>query len=190
VPVPLNRLAYGLLDFFGIKSGEWGPRELLQGLQPTLELGRWYLDQNAQEYRHALADIVAVQPATNLQITSTAPLNISGLVTANELIVPATEAWLLLNADIFWTVPAVAAASVSFGLNVGGSGEAGPFRLPMQLHGFTQGVATLVRSGAAALLDPYWCRPGARIQIACDGADPAASTITASLRLRIMRMTR
>jgi len=189
VAVPLNRLAYGLLDFFGIKSGEWGPRELSQGLQPTLELGRWYLDQNAQEYRWALAAFND-QTATNLQITQTFPLDITGLVTAGELIVPATEAWLLLEADVFWTMNA-AGGSAHFGYNVGGSNEAGPFRLPMQTMGFTTGIATILRSGAASLLHPYWCRPGARIAIACDGViGGGAGNSNASGRLRIMRMTR
>jgi len=187
--VPLNRLAYGLLDFFGIKSGEWGPRELNQALQPTLDLSRWYLDQNAQEYRWSFAAFND-QTATNQQITQTFPTDICGLVTAGELIVPPSETWLLLEADVYWTM-AAAGGSMHMGYNVGGSGEAGPFRMPMQTMGFTTGIATITRAGCAALLHPYWCRPGARIAVANDGTiGGGAGNSFASGRLRIMRMTR
>jgi hypothetical protein len=183
VPSPLNRVPFGLLDFFGIKSGEWGPRELGQTLAPTIDLTRWYLDQYATELRFTFANFAVNTPANNLEITATTPIDIT---TGGILIAPQNETWCVLQADLFWSIGDVG-GSIDCHLN---SGEnAGPAAWPMTLLGFQTGAAVL-RSGSRSLDSPYWVLPGQRIRVGLNGAIVGAGTISLTGRLRIARMQR
>jgi hypothetical protein len=44
----INRQPYGLLSFFGIKNSGRNPEALAGTIAPTLDLSRWYLEQNSQ----------------------------------------------------------------------------------------------------------------------------------------------
>lgn len=78
--VPLNRLAFGLLDFFGIKNQGRYTQHLLEDLQPVLDLDRLYKASAETLLRGQLAGI-----ATGVaQFIVTSPV---------DMIVPDDQVW-------------------------------------------------------------------------------------------------
>jgi hypothetical protein len=182
VASPLNRIPRGLLEYFGIKSGEWGPRELGQVLQPVLELRDWYTNAEALE-------VVATQPAggvigadtsaNTVALTNTTPVD---LVVAGNVVVPQDETWLILEAQCSWQFTAVAGQSAEYWWQFRGIG------FPSALIGNVVSTATIVRTGARSLLRPFWSRPGDTIALAHGGIVVAGGTVTGfGARLRVVR---
>lgn len=185
--VPLNKIPQGLLDFFGIKSGEWGPRELGQTLSPVIELGRWYLDGYATEFSVSVTGgpiFVASLAAGTMTITSTTPV-VDGLdltTSPGNIFVPQNEVWLILEASVAWFYTA----------NPGLSGEfmwasRGNF-LPSHTHGATVSDAAIGKQGSRSLARPFWSRPGDTLSLSNTGlVVPAGSVQLSQPRLRIAR---
>lgn len=182
MPVPLNKIPPGLLDFFGIKSGEWGPRVLGQELLPHIDLTRWYLDNYALEVDSVVtaSPFAASGNATSLALTSTTPID---LVSTGVIRVPQTEVWLLLEACVRWQFSAHAAQNGDFGWTVGG------VHLPMLLSGDRVSSSTIQLAGARSLERPFWAAPGAVIApFAYQIIVAAGGSITLSeTRLRVAR---
>lgn len=184
--VPLNKVPPGLLDFFGIKSGEWGPRELGQQLVPTLDLARWYLDPYALEVSVLVTanPFLATLGGLALGLTSTSPVD---LVVAGTISVPQTEVWLLLEADVWWALSGNAGNSGSFSWSVGALVP------PGTTQGFVDSVAGAARWGSWSLDHPFWCLPGSVISLNANGLVIAAGSIQIGAgvpslpRLRIAR---
>ena len=182
MPSPLNRVPPGLLDFFGIKSGEWGPRELGQTLLPTFELGRWYLDANALEVACSFAAggiLAADAPVGGIAFTATVPpLN---LITGGQIVVPQNETWIVLEASTTLDFSAVAS---QFG---DAQWYSRGLPLPMRVQGFTTSDAALARRYTATLERPFWSRPGDPLAVFSNGIEVAASTVALQARLRVVR---
>jgi len=189
VATPVNKLATGLLEFFGVKSGEWGPRELGQVLQPTLELGRWYFDAYGQGLSMVVGGPFGNLSAQLIGITLTNPENLSD---GTQLNVPQTEAWIVLEADVQWTFTPQAGASASMvmGSGSGVAGSAGFSVWPMQQSGFVASDVAVARGGSASLLRPYWVNGGDRIQVRLEGIIAAAASVTVSSHMRFIRLRR
>jgi hypothetical protein len=192
VATPLNKVPPGLLDFFGIKSGEWGPRELGQQLQPTIDLARWYLDQYAI---NVVATVVGSPfgnlAPTNVELSPTTPTDISGLVVAGSLRVPQTELWLILQADVSWTLAAQAGGRASAILASGTTLATTPsFTWPMTTSGHVTSDAAIAMRGHSTLRDPFWIQGGDRISCGVQGIVSAAGGCALDARLRLMRFLR
>lgn len=190
--VPLNKIPPGLLDFLGIKSGAWGPRELGQVLQPELDLTRWYLDNNALEFglTPTVAAFAASANFNALTIASTAPPIDASLLAAGVLTVPQTEAWLILEASFFWSFSAHAGSSVDFYWFVGSNiPNGGGFPLPMLSADVTASSATAQLAGVRTLERPIWIRPGQIITPNHSGVIVGAGGTVSlnSMRLRLNR---
>lgn len=185
--VPLNRVPPGLLDFLGIKSGEWGPRELGQLLTPTMDLSRWYLDNAAIEVGLVInGSPFGAAGASNAAISVTTPVD---LTTAGNLDVPQDESWLILEADLRWTTnDAAGAVAATIRSGAVGSG-AGSFHWPMLVQGVNTGAA-VVRAGCASLERPFWVLPGHRIEVFHFGILGAAASASIIGHMRFQRCRR
>lgn len=184
--VPLNKVPPGLLDFFGIKSGEWGPRELGQQLSPTMDLSRWYLDNYALQVACVVptSPLVAATNGTAMGISSTTPVD---LISAGGFSVPQTEVWLMLEMMVWWNFTNDAGLEASFFWSVGG------MPCPGRITGFTTSNAANQRWGYWCLAQPMWARPGDVISLNCAGFTRGAAgsvdiqAVPPSPRLRIAR---
>lgn len=183
MPSPLNRVPAGLLEFFGIKSGEWGPRELGQTLVPVMDLSRWYLDAASLEVSISFAAggiFAADVPVGNIAMTGSAPA-VPDLIAAGVITVPQTETWLILEC----------AATLDFTAVAGQYGDAQWYSrgipMPMRQAGFQTSDAALARRFTATLERPFWSRPGDLIAIASNGIEVGANTVALQARLRVVR---
>lgn len=196
--VPLNRIPSGLLAYFGIKSGEWGPRELGQQLAPVLDLRDWYMQPDATEVNFGtgagLAAIAATRSGAAFAITATNPVDLAA--GSGQVTVPQGELWLMLEADVQWGFSnggagAVNAYDATFISGNPAAGGAGQFTWPLgQLSGFTAGVAGYDRSGTRSLDHPFWVRGGDRISFYDHGALVGAGSIVVSCHWRFVRLSR
>ena len=102
---PINYQPLGLLDAFGVKNGGSYPRELLNTLQPSLELGDWYNYTNAEQLQLTTPVIgsgasvfIASATAVPGQMGYWTVSNPSQLPVGNPGIqVPQNEVWLLMS---------------------------------------------------------------------------------------------
>jgi hypothetical protein len=190
---PLNIQPQGLLDFFGIKNGGDYPQTLSNWLQPQLEMLRWYVASNC-------VDIGSVSPAfqllasegtTSHQITATQPLNLSGLVTAGQLMVPQNEFWFLDYWSVNWSINASATPqAIRVVPVVTPSGGAPSIRIPCSFGGYTEGVSTagIHYAGHASMLEPFLARPGSTLALLNEGAIASADGINVNMQMRLARM--
>lgn len=184
---PLNRIPGGLLDFFGIKSGGWGPRTFGQELNPNLDLLRFYTDPTALEISHSSSLAVSTNTGA-IPIASTAPID---LTTGGELVVPNDEIWFLAEADINWQFDdASQIADFAIGCTVQGGSP--PTRLlPMgAIVGFTTGAAAPLRGGGRSLRQPYFALGGATLKIFQYGVTMTAGAVAYRVSFRLQRMKR
>lgn len=101
--VPLNRLAYGLLDFFGIKNQGRYTQHLLEDLQPVLELDRLYKASAEQFQREQVANV---------------PVGSEGLWVSPSvvgMIVPNDRIWHVHEYSVTITSPASGGDAITFG---------------------------------------------------------------------------
>lgn len=181
--VPLNKIAQGLLDFFGIKAGEWGPRELGQVLQPVMELGEWYLHAYSLDVSFTAAAIVADAGSGSVAITGSSPAEFFAEVgSAGGLLVPQTERWLILEANAGWSFTAVAGASAQL------SWRLNQYAPPQDLIGYDTSLAAASRTGTRGLTRPFWALPGYLLNVVQAGTVVGGGTVTPTLlRMRLVR---
>lgn len=180
---PLNRLPRGLLDFFGIKHGEWGPRTLSSQLVPTFDLLRWYLDTNALEIAADPPALAVNSGSTGISITNTSPVNLSNGV---DLIVPQNEYWIFLEASVQTIFSAAAGQTARTGLrSISSAGQL--FLWPMASGGYDASVAAVQQAGWSYLINPVFVPPGSTIAIQVWGAQVGAATIEFDGRFRLVR---
>jgi len=106
-PPPLGARPEGLLDLLGIKTGGKYPQHLAYELVPVVNLFGIYLQQAATTILSSGGSCGAV-----------------GLVATDAIIVPATENWLVLNAEIASdgaVLGTITALKLALTVNVGGA---------------------------------------------------------------------
>jgi hypothetical protein len=102
---PVNRIAQGLLGFFGLKSLGRNPDELVGTLQPVVETADWFLRTNAEQItRFNVYTSVSVQPFST-------PFN----AWQTPLVIPNDEWWYIHAATLIAVLPAgaVTASEIS-----------------------------------------------------------------------------
>lgn len=105
---PLNRLPKGLLDFFGIKSGAWGPRTLGAQLVPTIELIDWYTEPYAQWFNVGTAVPAAAAPVgPGPAIEFAGAVSDATMQTGGVCIVPTDETWYMHEFTAGYSFPAL-----------------------------------------------------------------------------------
>lgn len=87
---PLTIRPVGLLDFLSIQAGGRYPQHLLEDLQPTMDLMRWFHDAQAEVVNNNTAGLLSGPGSAGVGFT-----------------VPAGEAWLVSNFNVSVTVPAL-----------------------------------------------------------------------------------
>lgn len=194
MPTPVNRIPPGLLEYFGVKSGEWGPRELGQQLTPTLDLGRWYMDASALQLQCTVTGSpwAADANATLAPITGTGPVD---LTNGTQLIVPPGEAWLVLEAGITWQ--ATASDNEAQFWWASGTTASGFQSWPQRPLGYAQhpapaSFAAGFRQSGVVLTQPFWIPPGmtlaVQVGLVAIGAGGSVSISSAWLRLQRFRI--
>lgn len=184
--MPLNRIPSGLLDFFGIKSGEWGPRELSQTLQGNLDLWRHYVTANSIDIDGTIPQLVGplASGSTDRIITWNFP---PGGQVPNP--VPSGELWYFDSFTALGVMSATAAMRTdAFGIEF-------PYALPGQGHIVPSTFVSRVTSDAAnqtslvvSMLYPYWCRPGTTVSLHWSGVIAAGGTFDARCWARLLRL--
>lgn len=192
MPSPLNRIPQGLLEFFGIKSGEWGPRELGQVLAPTIDLSHWYFEPTALNLRCTISGNPWAADQSNqlLNVLSTAPTD---LVVAGELRVPAGEVWLVLQSSIGWIPSAIDNEGQFYWTS--GHSTSGFQIWPQRNLGYGQvapPASAVARMQSVVGTRPFWVPPSHVIamQLAAVsiGAGGTVSISEATLRLQRFRI--
>lgn len=187
MPSPLNRQPSGLLEFFGIKNGEWGPRELGQVLTPTLDLWRHYVSAFGSD------DVDGTVTVNGSTATGGTDVPLTAWTMPNNtypVVVPAGEVWYLDNMSINVVLTPGA------GSNISAVGLAGTYPNVGQLHlvPFTQPGERLVSDAGVATgivqhqMYPYWLKPAQTLSLYWAGT--IAATETGSFRItgRITRL--
>lgn len=178
---PLNKVPAGLLDFFGVKSGEWGPREIGQILAPTVELRDWYWNAYSLEVSFAQAALIANAGAGTIALTTPAPADFD-LLSGGNIVVPQTELLLILEANASWAFQAVAGQRCELFWNFN---QLSP---PQPLIGYQTSDATVALSGTRSLDHPFWVTPGKTISLSHTGLAVAAGSVQPNfVRLRYLR---
>ena len=194
MPTPVNRIPPGLLEYFGIKTGEWGPRELGQQLLPTLDLARWYLDSSAQQLQATIGGNPwgADTNATVADVTGTDPVDVT---TGGVLRVPQTETWLILEAGVSWQSSA-SDNDAQFWW-VSGNATTGFQAWPQRPMGYAgvpapASFAAGFRQSAVSLTSPFWVPAGhtigMQIGLVAIGVGGSVSISSAWLRLQRFRI--
>ena len=181
----INRIPFGLLDFFKIKQGGRNPQELGASLQPTLDMFSWYAYQDCGDFRTAQIVLGGATSDGALAIPQTFPADIT---TGGQLVVPADETWLMLEASVRWTI-SDAAGTADFWL--GYDIDSTTCAFPMDgASGFTTGIAGITRGGRRALQRPVFVPPGATIRFLTHGATLGAGGVNYQGFFRLFRMRR
>ncbi|HEY6108081.1 MAG TPA: hypothetical protein VIV56_04175 [Gemmatimonadales bacterium] len=184
--MPLNRIPSGLLDFFGIKSGEWGPRELSQVLQGNMDLWRHYVAANAIDIDGTIAQVAGplATGSTDRTITWNFP---PGGAVPNP--VPAGELWY------FDSFTALAVLSATAGQRIDAFGIEFPQALPGQGFIVPTTPVQRVTSDAAnvsavviGMLYPIWCKPATTVSLHFSGVLAAGGTLDARCWARLVRL--
>jgi hypothetical protein len=185
---PLNIQPRGLLDFFGVKQGGWGPRIITPTLQPQLDLWRHYVGANGDDVEGSTAAFAGVQNVFRqfLPITWLLPSFTLGVL-PNPI--PQTELWYL---DV-WSFDAtvtVGAGSriVAVQLAVRFNNSTQLLQLPTTTSGPLTIDATAEGAIYGSLLYPVFLKPGSELGILLAGNVAAGETFTARSTARVARM--
>lgn len=190
---PVGFVPAGLLDFYGLKSMGENPQVLGNLIQPTMDLTRWYADSRAQGVFVVTTNPVTAPLAANLAasavaIQATGPLNLSD---GTDVIVPANEVWLVLEANVRWTFSAAAGQSANFQmLHAEQKGNGTQVQWPMTVVGNVASSATTNLAGRSILDHPMLIYGDSSIKIDCNGAIVAAATISVGMGMRLLRLQR
>jgi hypothetical protein len=104
---PINQLPRGLLGFLGIKTGGRYPSQLLEQVQPTLDLLYWYGHANAQYV--SFGQIALGPGATDADAVFVPWVSATPSI---PVVVPGNETWLITEATLRMTFNAVAGGVV------------------------------------------------------------------------------
>lgn len=176
-PAPLNRLARGLLDFFGIKAMGRNPQQLIESVMPTIDLLDWYAHTDALRVFWDRTDAGNVTGA-GYNILDTTPTDIASLVTPLTLTVPQNEMWMIVEAHVMWNL-GDPGASGQWGYLHGDNATLEVW--PMVTNGWVTGAAAPAnRRGSAVLTDTVFVPPGFTINAVCYGQVPGAVPVLTS----------
>lgn len=182
---PLNRRAEGLLEFFGIKSGTWGPRTLGQQLLPSLELWRHYAASTSEQITMA-ATVAGAATGAVTPVTPTVFVNIASAV------VPAGELWYIDHGSLSGVVSAAVGSRLTqLGLGVFNPGLAGGTTLHLPTRPIGADLPSDATSGAVAqtsLAYPVWVQPGLEFRLTWGGNVAAANNLVLAFSARLNRL--
>lgn len=176
---PLNRLAKGLLDFFGIKAGTWGPNQLGQLLTPNIELLDWYTEPYAQTFNVGSAGgHAATNPGNSIEFAGAT--SDPTVLTAGVLQVPADEIWYVHNFHAQYSFPALENGSFLLFLTQAGN-LTGTIVPPQQQLAFSMPFATGAPAAGGffytALQRKMFWQPGTQCHIVSCGLTALAGVI-------------
>jgi hypothetical protein len=189
MPAPINVELRGYLDFFRLKNGGRNPQITGEVLQPTMDMQRWYLESQANDYNITFANITgANDDADFIPITATSPTN---LANGSQLQVPQTEIWIVMpGSSVTATGNSVANQRVKLGLvsiaRIAPPNQ--PLNLPMVEQGWSTFDATILFTASWILEEPIWLRSGSFLLVRNYGATVGGSTIFSSGVLRLVRL--
>lgn len=189
---PIGFVPAGLLDFFQLKSMGENPQTLGQQIAPIMDIFRWYADTRAQGFVVSATNpafpYAANISAQGISITATTPTNLSN---GTNLIVPATEVWIVLECTCTVGFTATAGQYGSFSMRHSEQlGNGATFIWPMLPQGFFSGDAAVARSGRLVLERPIIIPGDSTILLNTDGINVAASNITPTVSMRLLRLQR
>lgn len=186
MPTPLNLVPGGLLDFFGIKAGGWGPRELSQQLQGNLDLWRHYVASNSVDIDGTIAEVVGplATGSTDRIVTWNFP---PGGAVPNPI--PPGELWYFDSFTALGVMSATAAMRIdAFGIEF-------PYPISAQGHIVPSTFVPRVTSDAAnqtalviSMLYPYWGKPATSVSLHFSGVIAAGGTFNARCWARVVRL--
>lgn len=161
----INRQPLGLLSFFGIKNTGRNPDQLANVIAPTLDLSRWYLEQNSQS------------SATNQAVAAVGFTSV--------LVVPDGQTWAILGCS----VNSQAALGAGVTLRIGGawarnpaSNVVRPLTVFPDADSTTGQVAVSWSDGNLCTFAP----PGSQIGVYCSRI--VAGPVTCTLNLTFVPM--
>lgn len=178
---PLSRLPKGLLDFLGVKSGQWGPRVFGQQLIPQLDLVDWYTEPYAQWFNVGTAGgHAATGPGNSFEFNGAN--SDPSVINQGVAIVPADECWLMHEFAVAYSFAALENAA-GFSIELLTAGNLTSTLNPPQL---VQGVGVMpFATGAPAAGGRYitslarkmfWA-PGTQFRVQSLGATALAGVI-------------
>lgn len=185
-PVPLNRQPIGLLDFFGIKNGGRYPVELIDRLQPSIDLLRHYTETAAQIFTWS-GTLAVNQSASSTPITATNPTD---LASGGNVDVPPNELWYIAAAHIQWTMTDVGGRAE---FNIADTDAVGAVPgysryWPARLQGATAGAAGITTRGIKVIAEPVYVLPGRRLVVPHNGVLVGAGQVDWFGSISIVRM--
>lgn len=191
---PLSKWPEGLNEFLGLKFGTY-PRALAEFVQPTLDLSRFYADNQSVSAVFVGAGLVASASNVAFAIPSSAWLAVTGTVDladgGAQTIVPQNEVWMVLEARMGWTMDD---ASHQADFNLLGRFPQTQSDLPITdstILGYNAGIAGITRSGHRVMtVGPRFLLPGSTLVYQHCGIIRTAGTITPSGSIRIVRLRR
>jgi hypothetical protein len=184
---PLNRQPNGLLEFFGIKDGGWGPRTFAQELVPQLDLWRHYVAGNPTDFDGTGTFAGPTGGALLLDVAWTYPITAAGGLTPT--IIPQNELWYWDTASIHLLMSTGAGSTLQFATIAESALSPGAFHLlPFAPIEQRTSSGTVSVSQFTALMYPVFLRGGAQLQFFVGLEVPAAETLTARITARGTRM--
>lgn len=179
----INSSLRGYLDFLGIRFNGRNPQQAGEVLQPTFDLELWYLESQVLEVSPATVTLNADAGQNNVD------MNVVGLSTAGQLVVPTTEMWILMPGT---------AVSIGFTAVAGQSGRVGVGVIvntavvgvgtSVNFEGESQSDAAIARGGRSTIYRPQFIGPGQRIVWRHFGILAAANNVTLNASLRLVRL--
>lgn len=192
-PPPLNVQPLGLLDAFQIKNGGQYPQELDTRLGVNIDLGQWYAETNAQNYRLTTSPLPATVPYQVSSWTASFPVGLP--LSLGFITVPETEVWQVTDYGIEWFFGAAAGSSLVSPptlcsvVNPAGTFIARP--MPTFAYGALASAASGLVGGAAVLTRMTYLQPGEQPGWIMPGFTFAAGancTFRACIRFRKLRV--
>lgn len=161
LPAPINKIPFGLLSFFGIKSGGRYPSELRDSLQPVIDMLRHYVETNSEEYALLTTQLTPGNyDLQQMDWTSTLPTNISNGTSVN---VAQNEAWYVTQYNVRCQFNGVAGSTMDASPEVVPIN--GSHRIGGVLQGYQDSALGYVRGGCRSIIEPIWVLPGSRISV-------------------------
>lgn len=158
---PLNRIPWGLLDLFGIKSMGRNFQHLSEDLSGTIDLLEWFTETVTIDYALSRNNFTALTSEGFFPWASADPALplVSGAVTT-----PADEYWLVRRYNVQWRFINGTAAFKSCHLAPGGTAQNNSNRIytaPFTVAGLTDSSVIIDGSGGVAAWEGFWLmKPG------------------------------
>lgn len=183
---PLNLQPRGLLDFFGIKNGQWGPRTLSSELVPVLDLWRHYVATNCIDL-----------DSDNVVLTDSGAW--LGSILSNDwlqgapAVVPQDEIWYFDSLTILGALSPGAGSTVwqlTARSSIPGGVLNAPFFPMTPLPQPVVSVASATQSVgfSVSMLYPFWMRPGTSFEFLYSAQLAATETLAVRAFARVARL--